>query len=844
MRYNTGNPVEPNGSDDPRDLYDNTQVFDKFVTSLNFSEKDRLGVDRLTWAGAENEWRQMLQGSGFETVHLSYVDGAALTVSRPTQLVDRAGITYSVKLPANFPLTLGGNWAADQALLTDRADNPLRQQLSSVSDPTLGAALIGRSSVTIASIKEIGAQLKDSTRILVLQSYHPGRTYGGGKLMWAPSVPKSKHDGFLIFSPTVPAASVTTAQSTIISYMNRTGETDASGSGCWVRLFSGAAHMEWGGVTAGTDCGLVAQKLVDFCVPNGVSLHCDEVLTLGSTVTIPQYRTDPAVARVFNHSCVSLRSVVSTMTSGETLRFNTSGADLEIGELNGPGPDVGATRGIRLAGQGGGRVRVNFVQGFQNGVHLEESYAHTVHVGWIDNCIRGIALVNANDNRVTGGRVGGRYSTVAAVGPTDPTTCEVGVDVGDGCASNRFTMNIEYCRRSVTSIGFNDRGIGTQFSGYIESCVAWNAYLSGRNALFNILPGGSITRADNCGFFAGDTNRIVFEAQQDFHNETPSDDKNTLTFQSLQALATSGTGDIRGYNGLASYPRTLGSARNEVVSGNSLGSTSWSATGAGGASVSGIFSSSNVGIPELGLLGSTQVTLPALAADGAEYIISQGSINMAVGPFSFGMFAFCAAGDVDIYVRVISSDATIQHRIVTRLVSVSGGGFKRIATELNNAKADPLATYQIRLRSAAGCTLYICGAFAINRTDVEVPAVNTGAVRRSVIPGSEVRGRMFPNGVALNGMIQKDYRVATGVEVFDTEGLMFSTLILSGAGYNVTLPPGGDGQELVLKKDGASGTVGVLLFGTTVDGSSAGITMNPLDTLRLRFVPAFGWLKV
>ena len=93
-------------------------------------------------------------------------------------------------------------------------------------------------------------------------------------------------------------------------------------------------------------------------------------------------------------------------------------------------------------------------------------------------------------------------------------------------------------------------------------------------------------------------------------------------------------------------------------------------------------------------------------------------------------------------------------------------------------------------------------------------------------------------------MIQKDYRVATGVEVFDTEGLMFSTLILSGAGYNVTLPPGGDGQELVLKKDGASGTVGVLLFGTTVDGSSAGITMNPLDTLRLRFVPAFGWLKV
>lgn len=844
MRYNTGNPVEPNGSDDPRDLYDNTQVFDKFVTSPNFSEKDRLGTDRLTWAGAVNEWRQMLQGAGFETVHLAYVDGVSLTVSRPTQLVDRAGVTYSVKLPANFPLTLSGNWAADQALLTDRADNPLRQQLSSTADPVLGAAMLGRSSVTIASIKDIGAQVKDSTRILVLQSYHPGRTYGGGKLVWASSVPKSKHDGFLIFSPTVPAASVTTTQATIISYMNRTGETDASGSGCWLRLFSGEAHMEWGGVTPGTDCGLLAQKIVDFCVPNGISLRCDEVLTVGSTVKVPQYRTDPAVTRVFNHSCVSLRSVVSTLVSGPALRFESSGADLEVGELNGPGPDAGASRGVFITGQGAGRVKVNFTQGFQNGIHLEESYAHTVNVGWIDNCIRGIALVSANDNRITGGRVGGRYSTPQTVGILDPTTCEIGVSVGAGCASNRITLNIEYCRRSATSVGLRDSGVGTQFSGYIESCVAWNVYADGRNATINVLPGGSVRRADNCGFFAGDTNRIEFEAQQDYHNETPSPEKNTLTFESLQALATSGTGQISGKNGLATYARNLSPARNEVVNGNALGAGSWSSVGIGGASAAGIFTNSNVGMPELGLFGSTQVTLPALAADGAEYVISQGSINMAVGPFSFGLFAFCAAGDVDIYIRVISSDAAVQHRMVTRLASVSGGGFKRIATELNNSKADPLATYQVRLRSAVGCTLYLCGAFAINRTDIEVPAVNTGATKRSVISGSEVAGRMFPNGLVINGALQKDYRITSGAEAFDTVDLMFSTLILSGSGYNITLPAGSDGQEITIKKDGASGTVGILLSGTTIDGSSGGVTMNTLDVLRLRFVPTFGWLKV
>lgn len=851
--YITGNSL---GSNSPKDLSDNASNFDEAMNSSSPSWDDRTGKRRQTWAGAEYEWGQLLsnaevqfeqalQNTGFETTRLTYVDGPPLVVDRPTQLIVRGGITYSVKLPAagGFPVTLTGTWSTDQVKLVERADQPLRSELANVANPALGVALIGRSAVTIASVKDIAVQVQDSTRVLQLQAYHAGKTFGGGTLVWAPSVAKSKHDGFLVFSPTVPAAGVSTAQASILSYMNRTGETDASGSGCWVRLFSGAAHMEWGGVTAGTDCGLIAQKLVDFCVPNGISLNCDEVLTLGSTVTMPQYRDAPPVQRQFNHSCVSLRSVISMMTSGETLRFNSSGADLEVGELNGPGAGVGPTRGIRLAGQGGGRVRVNFVQGFQNGIHLEESYAHTVHVGWIDNCIRGIALVNSNDNRITGGRVGGRYSTVATVGPTDPTTCEVGVDVGENCASNRFTMNIEYCRRSANSIGFNDRGVGTQFSGYIESCTAWNAYLTGRNAFFNILPGGSIARADNCGYFAGDTNRIAFEMQQDFHNETPSADKNTLAFQSLQALASAGTGSIEGYNGLTTYPRNVGSCRNEVVSGSTLGSGGWSATATGGASVSGIFSTSTVGVPEIGLDGSTQVTLPAVAADDAEYILSQGSINMANGPFSFGLFAFCSAGDVDIYVRVISADATVQHRMMVRLVATPGGGFKRIATELLNTKVDPNATYQVRLRSAAGCTLYICGAFATNRTDIEVPPVNAGATRRSVLSGSEVKGKMFPNGQVVNGVLQRDYVTLTGTQVFDQTSLQTSLIIALGTGYNITIPAPLDGQVLTIKKDGAVGTVGVLLSGTTIDGSSAGVTLNPSDVLRLHGT-ASGWFKV
>ena len=50
--YNTGNPI---GSKDPRDLYDNAENLDQAVNSSNNTFSDRLGVTRLTLAGAISE---------------------------------------------------------------------------------------------------------------------------------------------------------------------------------------------------------------------------------------------------------------------------------------------------------------------------------------------------------------------------------------------------------------------------------------------------------------------------------------------------------------------------------------------------------------------------------------------------------------------------------------------------------------------------------------------------------------------------------------------------------------------------------------------------------------------
>lgn len=134
--YNTMNPVP---SSDARDRYDNSQVFDEYVTGNDFQTPDRQGKSRKTWAGIENDFSDFLLSMGFETEHLTYVDGTPLNVDRPTQLIDRNGLVYRVKLPANFPLALTGEWALDSLKLLDVGDLSLRLELADDG----GAGMVG-----------------------------------------------------------------------------------------------------------------------------------------------------------------------------------------------------------------------------------------------------------------------------------------------------------------------------------------------------------------------------------------------------------------------------------------------------------------------------------------------------------------------------------------------------------------------------------------------------------------------------------------------------------------------------------------------------------------------------
>ncbi|SQK75721.1 hypothetical protein [Tatumella ptyseos] len=153
--YNTNNPL---GSADPRDLLDNSQIADHFVSDPeNESWPDRFGNARKTWKGieadaaakldqiadnassqlaAENDsFQQFLLNSGYEPL-ADYVDGP-ITFERRNQITAYNGEFYRPKASVTLPYTTTGNtattWATDESNFVAVGDAVLRQDLASTS---------------------------------------------------------------------------------------------------------------------------------------------------------------------------------------------------------------------------------------------------------------------------------------------------------------------------------------------------------------------------------------------------------------------------------------------------------------------------------------------------------------------------------------------------------------------------------------------------------------------------------------------------------------------------------------------------------------------------------------
>lgn len=202
MRFNTGNPIGPDGSSDPRDLYDTAGIADLLVNGPLGEYLSRLGVPLKSWRGMMQQVTDYLIAQGYESVYLVY--GAGVVVQRQTQLVQRDGELYRVTDASDIPLTLTGVWATDSLKLKSVGDAALRQILSDDSDPYKGSGVIGRQPLqinTVAELRLTPGRFEDD--VAKVKNYLSGDTKGADIpadwiVVQAPALPPADDGGMII----------------------------------------------------------------------------------------------------------------------------------------------------------------------------------------------------------------------------------------------------------------------------------------------------------------------------------------------------------------------------------------------------------------------------------------------------------------------------------------------------------------------------------------------------------------------------------------------------------------------------------------------------------------------
>lgn len=202
MAHNTNNPV---GSTDPRDLYDNAGNLDKFVNGDAPFYPDRLGKQRKSWSGIEDDFSRAQEGreaafqqvqSGREVAFQEFLEssgfyrlgdyGSGLEFTARNQYLIRDGYAYRVANATTLPYVTTGNWALESEKFSlFSQDDILRQDLSNTADPKKGVSIAGRAVVSVGSISSLLLQNRRTDLSYVVMSYYAiGNPAGGGVFFW------------------------------------------------------------------------------------------------------------------------------------------------------------------------------------------------------------------------------------------------------------------------------------------------------------------------------------------------------------------------------------------------------------------------------------------------------------------------------------------------------------------------------------------------------------------------------------------------------------------------------------------------------------------------------------
>lgn len=168
-------------------------------------------------------------------------------------------------------------------------DASLRGELKS----NLGFSLIGQ----LKSVSEFQNLITSHGSKVLLSSWHEESQYGGGEFYYDSSIPKSNHDGGCVISPSVPY----TSDANIADYVNGVGETDPSGTGCWVR----AGVMEVNGLMYGLGVAGITNhtaqfnKMVTYAATNGYGIQLPSGTFRIGAITIPVHQRAGGLIKYF-----------------------------------------------------------------------------------------------------------------------------------------------------------------------------------------------------------------------------------------------------------------------------------------------------------------------------------------------------------------------------------------------------------------------------------------------------------------------------------------------------------------------------------------------------------------
>lgn len=154
MRYNTGNPVGPDGSSSPFDLHDNAGNLDLAANAAAETWIDRLGRARKSWAGMEADFsasqaekeerfQQFLLSSGYQDLG-EYAAG--LEITGRNQVFRKDGELYRAAASADLPYTTTGDWVTESSKFVSVGDAALRQELAEPPGSRMVGHLLGESS--------------------------------------------------------------------------------------------------------------------------------------------------------------------------------------------------------------------------------------------------------------------------------------------------------------------------------------------------------------------------------------------------------------------------------------------------------------------------------------------------------------------------------------------------------------------------------------------------------------------------------------------------------------------------------------------------------------------------